>query len=55
MLAGVLGALIVGYLTIDGLLRFLKTHSTMSFVVYRVAVAGLLIALMVGGYLDDVA
>jgi undecaprenyl-diphosphatase len=54
MVAGVVSAAVVGYLTIGGLLRFLRTHSTMSFVVYRVALAGVLIGLMIGGYLTDV-
>jgi undecaprenyl-diphosphatase len=40
---------LTGYLAIDFLLRFLKTHSTYLFVWYRIALGGLLLALLLTG------
>lgn len=47
--AGFLASGVVGFLTIAFLLRFLRTHSTLPFVVYRVALGILLIVLVASG------
>ena len=41
---------IVGYASIWFLLRFLRTHSTGVFIIYRVIVGGLILGALVGGY-----
>jgi undecaprenyl-diphosphatase len=41
---------IVGYASIWFLLRFLRTHSTGVFIIYRLIVAGLILAALAGGY-----
>jgi undecaprenyl-diphosphatase len=46
LLIGVVVSAIVGYLSIVGLLHFLKRHSTMVFIVYRLALGGLLLTLL---------
>jgi undecaprenyl-diphosphatase len=43
---------IVGYASIWFLLRFLRTHSTGVFIVYRVIVGGLILAALVTGYVS---
>ena len=43
---------IVGYASIWFLLRFLRTHSTGVFIVYRVIVGGLILLALAGGYLS---
>jgi undecaprenyl-diphosphatase len=43
---------IVGYLSIWFLLRFLRTHSTGVFIVYRVIIGGLILAALYGGYIS---
>ena len=45
-------AFIVGYLSIAFLLRWLATHSTAVFVVYRVALGSLVIALTAAGVIS---
>ena len=42
----------VGYASIWFLLRFLRTHSTGVFIVYRVIVGGLILAALAGGYIS---
>ena len=42
----------VGYATIPWLLGFLRTHSTFVFIVYRLALAGVLLALLTSGRLS---
>ena len=42
-------AFVVGYASIAWLLRFLVTHSTIVFVVYRVALGALVLALAIPG------
>lgn len=42
-------AFVVGYASIDWLIRFLRKHPTTSFIVYRVALGCLLFALLAGG------
>jgi undecaprenyl-diphosphatase len=49
-LAGVLSALIVGYATVAGLMRYLQRRSTDVFVVYRVALGLSLLALVAVGF-----
>jgi undecaprenyl-diphosphatase len=49
VVVGTLAALVVGYATIAWLLRFLRTRTTLPFVAYRVALGGLIIALLVTG------
>jgi undecaprenyl-diphosphatase len=41
---------IVGYASIWFLLRFLRTHSTGVFIIYRVIVGGLILAALSAGY-----
>ncbi|HSE31067.1 MAG TPA: undecaprenyl-diphosphatase UppP [Pyrinomonadaceae bacterium] len=43
---------IVGYLSIWFLLRYLRTHSTAVFIVYRIIVAGLILIALSAGYLS---
>ena len=43
---------IVGYLSIAILLAYVRNHATTVFVVYRLLLAGVLIALLVGGQLQ---
>ncbi len=43
---------IVGYLSIWFLLRFLRTHSTAVFILYRLIVGGLILAALVTGYIS---
>jgi|SRR5689334_3036019 len=43
---------IVGYASIWFLLRFLRTHSTGIFIIYRVIVGALILAALVGGYVS---
>lgn len=43
---------IVGYASIWFLLRYLRTHSTSLFIVYRVIVGGAILAALVGGYIS---
>jgi undecaprenyl-diphosphatase len=43
----------VGYATIPWLLGFLRTHSTLVFIVYRVLLAGVILALLSSGRLTD--
>ncbi len=44
---------LVGYAAITVLLRFLRTHTTYVFVIYRIALGALLIALVTSGKLPD--
>jgi undecaprenyl-diphosphatase len=46
---------IVGYASIWFLLRFLRTHSTAVFIVYRLFVGGLILAALVTGYVSATA
>jgi undecaprenyl-diphosphatase len=46
---------IVGYASIWFLLRFLRTHSTAVFIVYRLVVGGLILAALVTGYVSATA
>ena len=48
--AGVLSAMVVGYATIAGLLRYLQRRTTDVFVVYRVALGLSLLALVAAGF-----
>src|ERR1043165_6968010 len=43
---------VVGYASIWFLLRYLRTHSTSLFIVYRVIVGGAILAALVGGYIS---
>jgi undecaprenyl-diphosphatase len=45
-------AFVVGYAVIAWLLRYLRTHSYLPFVIYRVALGVLVLALLWGGVLD---
>lgn len=47
--AGVLAAAVVGYASIAFLLRWLRTRSTMVFIVYRLALGGTILALLAAG------
>ena len=40
---GITSAFVFGYLSIDFLLRFLRAHGTMIFVVYRVVLGGMVL------------
>jgi undecaprenyl-diphosphatase len=46
---------VVGYASIWFLLRFLRTHSTAVFIVYRLIVGGLILAALVTGYISATA
>jgi undecaprenyl-diphosphatase len=48
-------AFVVGYLVIIGFLKIISTHSFLPFVVYRVALAALIVVLLVVGVLDPLA
>jgi undecaprenyl-diphosphatase len=49
LLVGLLAAAGAGYISIAWLLRFLRARTTMPFVVYRIALGALLLALLVSG------
>jgi undecaprenyl-diphosphatase len=51
LLAATIASGLVGYASIWFLLRFLRTHSTGVFIVYRVVVGALILCALVGGYL----
>lgn len=53
LIAGLIAAAIVGYLSIDWLLRFFRKRSTFVFIVYRIAVAVLLLILLRTGQIVD--
>lgn len=46
-------AFVVGYIVIGWLLRYIRTHSYLPFVIYRVALGLVLIALLAGGVVDS--
>ena len=48
-------AFVVGYLVIIGFLRIISTHSFLPFVVYRIALAALIVVLLAVGVLDPLA
>lgn len=48
-------AFVVGYLVIIGFLKIISTHSFLPFVVYRIALAALIVVLLVVGVLDPLA
>ena len=43
---------VVGYLSIWFLLRFLRTHSTGVFIIYRIIVGAAILAALFGGYIS---
>ena len=47
LIVGVFASFVVGYLSIEFLLRFLRTHSTMVFVIYRISLGTGVLVLMV--------
>ena len=51
MAIGLLAAAVAGYASIAWLLRFLRARSTVPFIIYRVALGLVLIALLVTGRL----
>ncbi len=51
VLVGATAAFFVGYASIEFLLRYLRTHSTAVFIVYRIALAALLLWLLWAGVL----
>jgi undecaprenyl-diphosphatase len=53
LLAGLVAATVVGYLSIDWLLRYLRKRSTFIFVVYRIALAAVLLVMLRSGKLSD--
>lgn len=53
LFVGTMTAFVVGYLAIAGLLRYLKTHSTLVFVIYRIALGVLILILLQGGWIVD--
>ena len=44
---GRLASFVVGYASIEFLMRFLRTHSTLPFIIYRIALGALLLVLIV--------
>ncbi len=55
LLVGTTFAFVFGMAAIAGLLRFLRTHTTISFVVYRIAMGLALLALLRSGYLAPIS
>ena len=53
LLAGLTAAAIVGYLSIDWLLRYLRKRSTLVFIVYRIGLAITLLGLLAAGVIRD--
>jgi undecaprenyl-diphosphatase len=53
LFAGSLVAAVSGYIAVAGLLRFLRTHSTLSFALYRIALGALLLVLLETGIIAD--
>lgn len=51
MLVGIVTAFIVGYVSIAWLLKFISHHTFTPFVVYRLALAGIIVALLTSGIL----
>lgn len=52
LVVGTVVSFVVGYAAIAGLMAFLRSHSTWSFIVYRVLLGALLVALLAAGVLD---
>jgi len=52
LLTGTLVAALVGYATIAGLLKFLKKHTTLAFVLYRICLGALILGLLRQGVLQ---
>lgn len=52
VLLGTIAAFISGYVSIEYLLRFLRTRSTILFVMYRIALGGVLLVLLRAGTLE---
>jgi undecaprenyl-diphosphatase len=48
-------AFVSGYIAIDFLLRYLRTHTTLVFIIYRIALGLALLALIFSGHLDPSA
>ena len=46
---------VIGYASIWFLLRFLRTHSTGVFIVYRLVLGGLIMAALVSGYISAIS
>jgi undecaprenyl-diphosphatase len=53
LLVGLVAAAVVGYLSIDWLLRYLRKRSTFVFIAYRMALAILIVAMLQGGWIHD--
>jgi undecaprenyl-diphosphatase len=53
LVVALLVSAVVGYATIPWLLGFLRTHSTFVFIVYRLLLAGVLLALLASGRIAD--
>jgi undecaprenyl-diphosphatase len=54
LIVGTVVAGIVGYLSIWFLLSYLKRHSTLIFILYRIALGGVIIAMLWQGMIDPV-
>ncbi|MGI8469153.1 MAG: undecaprenyl-diphosphate phosphatase [Pyrinomonadaceae bacterium] len=52
LVAGTIVAGIIGYLSIWFLLKFLKTHTTAVFIIYRIIVGGIILGLLYAGILS---
>jgi undecaprenyl-diphosphatase len=52
LLAATIVSGIVGYASIWFLLRYLRTHSTALFIIYRIIVGGLILAMLYAGYVS---
>ena len=51
LLAATFVSFVVGYVSIAFLLGYLKKHTTWLFIIYRLALGGILLALLLGGKL----
>ena len=52
VIVGSITSFVAGWLAIDGLIRYLKSHSTYVFVYYRVALGIMILGLLFSGYLQ---
>lgn len=52
LVVGTVTAAVVGYLAVAGLLRYLRTRSTLPFVLYRIGMGVLLLVLLYAGLID---
>ncbi len=52
LIVGTLTSAVVGYAAVAGLLRYLRTHSTLPFVLYRIGMGLLILGLLYAGWIE---